>query len=140
MGGEGGGGGAPACGTELSQQANTVLLCLSATIPVAQGAHTLHAVLLNASGLPSTLVAHASFLARTAVPIAEALARPQALLLLEAPAARACAGGGGEEGIRTATSECDALLQLAHELRLAGEWHTAARLLAQVVQESIFIF
>ena len=140
MGGEGGGGGAPACGTELSQQANTVLLCLSATIPVAQGAHTLHAVLLNASGLPSTLVAHASFLARTAVPIAEALARPQALLLLEAPAARACAGGGGEEGIRTATSECDALLQLAHELRLAGEFHTAARLLAQVAQETIFIF
>ena len=116
----------------------------TAEITAAEGAHALHAVLLDADGNPTTAVAHASFLSRARVPDdpppdPSAPARVRHLQRLSEPAARACRGGVVRDdrgGVRTATSPCDALLQLGHELRLAGDWPSASRFLAQVVQES----
>lgn len=118
---------------------------LSATITVNEGSHELHAVLL--SGDVATLtVAHATFLARAqyasdmqAMQGDETARRTRRLNSLEVHAQRACREGiirDSRAGVRTATSPCDALLQLAHELRLEGDWAAATRLLAHVVSLS----
>ena len=129
-------------GSQLDWHAN-----MSAVLSVGEGAHTLHAVLLNDAGAATMTVAHAAFLARSLAPDQDSRGHPsnnislriKELYSLEARAERACREGmirDDRGGVRTATSPCDALLQLAHELRLAGECRDASRLLARLVQLS----
>jgi hypothetical protein len=114
---------------------------LSATLTVEEGAHALHAVLLDEAGAATSTVAYATFLAREQLPSNTpsgdtAARRTTRLKSLQAHAERACREGVVRDdrgGVRTATSPCDALLQLGHELRLAGEWGAAAELLAHVI-------
>ena len=114
---------------------------LSATLTVEEGAHALHAVLLDEAGAATSTVAYATFLAREQLlsntpPDDTAARRTARLKSLQAHAERACREGVVRDdrgGVRTATSPCDALLQLGHELRLAGEWGAAAELLAHVI-------
>jgi len=117
---------------------------LSTAIVVEEGAHVMHAVLLDDAGEATMAVAHAAFLARSPPPeeadgghARDDVSRQlRDLRSLETRAERACREGTVRDdrgGVRTATSPCDALLQLAHELRLAGDWRDASRLLARLV-------
>jgi len=117
------------------ESASHVVL-LSATLTAEEGAHALHAVLLDEAGAVTTTAAYATFLARAQPPGDAATLHTARLKSLQARAERACREGAVRDdrgGVRTATSPCDALLQLGHELRLAGEWGAAAELLGHVI-------